>query len=160
VSRAGPLVVGVVAGIVLVALVGLLVIGPAALVHRQTAALEGFYSDTMLNVVSARLASGAPVGGDGTGGGDAAAGQALYATTCAQCHGANGDAKGIYGFNNHPAATDLMMARTRGKSDAQILWIVKNGVSFSGMPAFGKQYSDGDLASVVAYVRQLEGNAK
>ena len=41
------------------------------------------------------------------------------------------------------------------KSDAQLFWILKNGLSFAGMPAFGQQYDDQTLWALVSYMRAL-----
>jgi mono/diheme cytochrome c family protein len=42
------------------------------------------------------------------------------------------------------------------KSDAVLFWITKNGLSFTGMPAFAKQYDDADIWAIVGYVRSLQ----
>jgi mono/diheme cytochrome c family protein len=86
-------------------------------------------------------------------------GRAAYTGSCAVCHGANGDGNGAFGQSIYPPATDLRADDTRGKSDAQLFWIIKNGLSFAGMPAFGSQYSDQDIWSLVSYTRSLSNTS-
>jgi mono/diheme cytochrome c family protein len=42
------------------------------------------------------------------------------------------------------------------KSDAELFWITRNGLSFTAMPGFGDQYSDQDIWQIVAYIRSLQ----
>src|SRR5205823_11475590 len=53
--------------------------------------------------------------------------------------------------------TDLTGGDAREKSDAQLFWITKNGLSFAGMPGFGDQYDDQAIWALVAYTRALQG---
>jgi mono/diheme cytochrome c family protein len=55
-----------------------------------------------------------------------------------------------------PPATDLTGRDARAKSDAELFWIVKNGLSFTAMPGFGESYKDEDIWALVSYVRELE----
>ncbi len=83
-------------------------------------------------------------------GGDATAGQAVFARTCNSCH-PNADA-GI-----GPALYGPQFA-TRYPDDAAIAAVVRQGRG--GMPAFsGTQLSDEDLANVIAYLRGLGSGA-
>jgi mono/diheme cytochrome c family protein len=87
---------------------------------------------------------------------EADAGRNAYIGSCALCHGDKGDGHGTLGQAMVPAATDLTSASTKGKSDAELFWIVKDGLSFSAMPGFGDQYQDVDIAALVAYIRLLQ----
>jgi mono/diheme cytochrome c family protein len=40
-------------------------------------------------------------------------------------------------------------------NDAELFWIIKNGVRLSGMPAFGKVESDERIWHLVRYVRTM-----
>lgn len=42
-------------------------------------------------------------------------------------------------------------------SDAELFWIVKNGIKASGMPAYGGSHSDEELWGIVAFARTLPG---
>ena len=57
----------------------------------------------------------------------------------------------------YPRPTDLRSDDTQGMSDGELYWVIKNGVRWSGMPAFGKPGDDDDehVWKIVAYVRHL-----
>lgn len=82
-------------------------------------------------------------GGDDSGGdltGDATAGAAVYASSCAGCHGDNG---------NDGSAADLT-AEVPEKSDAELEDIVLNG--YDDMPA--QDLSAQEMADLLAYLRE------
>lgn len=82
-------------------------------------------------------------------------GREVYTGSCAVCHGASGDGHGAFGASLYPDATDLRSHDTQEKSDGQLFWIIKNGLSFGGMPAFAEQYPDDTIWSLVGYTRAL-----
>jgi mono/diheme cytochrome c family protein len=85
-----------------------------------------------------------------------ATGRAAYTGSCALCHGATGDGRGRFGTSTYPAAADLLDESARSKTDAQLFWITKHGLSFTGMPAFGDVFEDDELWAIVAYLRALQ----
>lgn len=95
------------------------------------------------------------------GAASAAAGQKVYTTNCSSCHQANGKGQpGVF----PPLAGN---ATVTGPAD-KVISIVKNGLSgkitvngttYNGqMPAWKGTLSDGDIASVVTYIRSSWGN--
>jgi mono/diheme cytochrome c family protein len=82
-------------------------------------------------------------------------GREAYNGSCSVCHGADGNGQGRFGVAMYPPPSDLRTAAVQSRSDGQIYWVVKHGISFIGMPAFGEQYGDEALWAVVAYVRAL-----
>lgn len=82
-------------------------------------------------------------------------GREAFNGSCAVCHGADGSGQGRFGAAMYPPATDLRTASVQRRLDGQLYWIVKNGLSFVGMPAFGEQYNDEALWAIVGYVRAL-----
>jgi mono/diheme cytochrome c family protein len=84
--------------------------------------------------------------------------QRIYYALCAQCHG-------VDGRGSWRAALFLLrpgnlsdQARIAAESDRYLFDLIKHGgatIGRSGMPAFGAQLSDDDIALLVAYVRQL-----
>jgi mono/diheme cytochrome c family protein len=142
------------------ALVVVLVLAlPLALTHRQDLPLERVYGNAAVSLVSRIL------GGDGpnpvaNNARAISAGRAAYTGSCAVCHGSKGDGRGVFGPSTYPDATDLTGAAAQAKTDAQLVWIVKNGLGFTAMPAFRDQYTDDDIWAIVAYLRAIgRGNA-
>jgi mono/diheme cytochrome c family protein len=151
-----PRSVGIaVGGAVVVLLVVLVAAVPLALTHRQDLPLERAYGDAAVSVVSRILGGDAanPLANDTRA---LATGRVEYTGSCAVCHGARGDGRGVFGPTTYPDATDFTTEAAKGKTDAQLFWIVKNGLGFTGMPAFGGQYKDADIWAMVAYIRHLQ----
>ena len=142
------------AALVLVLVVAL----PFALTHRTDLPLEHVYGDAAVSVVSRILGGDTPnpVANDQRA---LSTGRAAYTGSCAVCHGARGDGRGVFGLTTYPPATDLTSENARSKTDAQLFWIVKNGLGFTAMPAFGDQYKDADIWAMVAYIRALQHGA-
>ncbi len=142
---------GAVAALVIVLVVAL----PFALTHRQDLPLERVYGDTAVSVVSRILGGDAPnpVASDPRA---LATGRTAYTGSCAVCHGAKGDGRGAFGLTTYPDATDFTSAAAKSKTDAQLFWIVKNGLGFTAMPAFASQYKDAEIWAMVAYIRALQ----
>ena len=77
-------------------------------------------------------------------------GKKVYASTCAACHGANGEGMGPF-----PKMAGSPIAN--GALDAH-LNIVMNGKPGTAMAAFAQQLNDTDLAAVVTFERNGFGN--
>jgi len=78
-----------------------------------------------------------------------------YEMMCRTCHGAPG--KKPDPWQLYPPAPDLADAlRVTNWSDAEVFWIIKNGIKDTGMSAFGGSHSDEDLWALTALIRQLE----
>lgn len=142
-------------GVVATAAIGLFVAAPLLLLHRTDLPLERAYGDAVVTTVARLLAGDAknPLAGSARA---IEAGRYAYTGSCASCHGATGDGKGIFGQDTYPPATDLTSAQAKAKSDAELFWITKNGLSFTGMPAFERQYKDEDIWAMVSYIRALQ----
>lgn len=77
-----------------------------------------------------------------------------YRAMCVDCHGAPGVhpeeiAKGLF-----PDAPDL--AKTAGDwKPAELYWIIKNGIKFTAMPAWGPTHDEKALWAMTAFVAKL-----
>jgi len=77
-----------------------------------------------------------------------------YDQMCVECHGAPGIhpeelAQGLW-----PDAPDL--AKTAGDwKPAELYWIIKNGIKFTAMPAWGPTHQDRELWAMTAFVQKL-----
>lgn len=91
-----------------------------------------------------------------SGSADAArAGLRLYRVHCVSCHGAPGVDPGDGGASLNPPAPGLTLPRVQARPDAELRWIVANGVRMTGMPAFGPSRSEAEIWQLVAAVRRL-----
>ena len=82
-------------------------------------------------------------------------GSMLYGMDCDSCHGKDGRHPTETGRWMYPRVPDLGSPGVQGWSDAELFWIIKNGVRFSGMPGFGKMQTDKEIWDLVHYVRSL-----
>ena len=82
-----------------------------------------------------------------------AAGLEHYATNCLPCH----SVPGIEGMEFHqgmlPEPPHIDAPQVQRWSDGELFWIVKHGIRMTGMPAFGENHSDEEIAQIVAFVR-------
>ncbi len=78
-----------------------------------------------------------------------------YGLDCGICHGAGGSAQMPAGRWMYPRATDLTSKQVQSYSDQELFWIIKNGIRFTGMPAFGKVETADNIWGLVNYVRTL-----
>jgi len=74
---------------------------------------------------------------------------------CATCHGNEGRTPSEIGRWMYPRTLDLGSPEVQQWSDAELFWIIKNGIRLSGMPGFGKTRSDEEIWHMVHYVRSL-----
>jgi mono/diheme cytochrome c family protein len=149
------LLVGAVLGAV--GLLGLLAIvgAPIALTHRQDLPLEQQFGHAAI-AIAARLGAGKASNPVASNPRAITAGRDAHTGSCAECHGATGDGKSSFGQSTYPPATDLTSHDVVEKSDAELFWITKNGLSFTGMPGFADAYTDQEIWSIVSYLRVLQ----
>lgn len=81
-------------------------------------------------------------------------GAAHYHGGCAPCHGAPGDPSNPLVRRMYPEPADLPLAASSW-SPEQLFWIAKNGLKFTGMPAWVAQNRDDEVWAVVAFLRAL-----
>ncbi len=77
-----------------------------------------------------------------------------YADTCLACHGAPGVPPREFAKGLNPPAPNLTKSLSK-RSDAELFWIVKNGIHMTGMPALGPTHTDDDIWKIVSFVRSL-----
>ncbi|MFN8497087.1 MAG: c-type cytochrome [Anaerolineae bacterium] len=135
-------------------LLGTVFVGmPLALGHRNDLPLERLYGDLAVGIASRSAAAlPNPVAGNSRA---LETGRNAYTGSCGVCHGANGDGNGTFGMGLYPPASDLRGHDTQEKTDGQLFWIIKNGLSFAGMPGFADKYDDQTIWAMVAYTRAL-----
>jgi cytochrome c553 len=77
-----------------------------------------------------------------------------YDTGCRMCHGAPGEPLPIVPNAMTPHPPDLT-PRLGEWTPAQLFYIVKHGVKFTGMPAWPAQQRDDEVWSMVAFLRRM-----
>jgi len=87
--------------------------------------------------------------------GGVARGLIHYRENCLPCHGAPGvdPAEFQEGMNPSPPVIDASVLQDA--SDAELFWVVKNGIRMTGMPGFGVNHSDDEIRDIVAFVRHV-----
>ena len=78
-----------------------------------------------------------------------------YNGACVTCHGAPGLEPSETEQGLNPPPPHLWTADSQSLSDAELYWLVKNGVRMTGMPAFGPTHDETELRAIVAFVREL-----
>lgn len=82
-------------------------------------------------------------------------GREVFLGSCAQCHGANGRGDTEIGQDMVPHAVDLTSSHVQHWSDAELLWIIQNGVRFTGMPAWRSRISENDTWKLTRFIHDL-----
>jgi mono/diheme cytochrome c family protein len=82
-------------------------------------------------------------------------GREVFLGSCAQCHGADARGDSDLGRNMTPPAMDLTSAHVQHWSDAELFWIVQNGVRLTGMPAWKSSISDNDTWKLARFIHSL-----
>ena len=79
-----------------------------------------------------------------------------YQEMCVTCHGAPGEDRSEIGKGLNPHAPNLARSIT-DMSDAELYWVLKNGIKMTGMPSFGKTHNEEQLWAMVSFVKKLPG---
>jgi cytochrome c553 len=82
-------------------------------------------------------------------------GQEVFLGSCAQCHGANGRGDTNIGRNMAPPAMDLSSSHVQHWSDAELFWIIQNGVRLTGMPSWQSSISENDTWKLARFIHNL-----
>jgi mono/diheme cytochrome c family protein len=82
-------------------------------------------------------------------------GQEVFLGSCAQCHGADARGDTYVGRNMYPPAMDLSSSHVQHWSDAELFWIIQNGVRLTGMPAWKSSISDNATWKLARFIHNL-----
>ena len=83
----------------------------------------------------------------------------VYADRCASCHGDHGRGDGIAARSLNPMPRDFVDARARGRSDAELLGVIRDGGAAHGLSPLmppGSDLSKADLDALVGCVRSFQ----
>lgn len=85
------------------------------------------------------------------------AGAQVYREQCAVCHGLPGQAEPFIGAGEYPHPPQLFQGK--GVTDDPVgvtYWKVANGIRLTGMPAFGKTLTEGQMWQVSILLAQAD----
>jgi mono/diheme cytochrome c family protein len=82
-------------------------------------------------------------------------GQEVFLGSCAQCHGADARGDTNVGRNMNPPAMDLSSPHVQHWSDAELFWIIQNGVRLTGMPSWKSSISENDTWKLARFIHNL-----
>jgi len=151
------LIGGIVIGVIAVLVFGAACVSPWLLTHRSDLPGERTFGRFAVGS-AARFNAGDKKNPLALNGETVQHGQSSFTGSCAYCHGPKGDGKGgALSASLFPPATDLTAGDAKEKSDAQLFWITKEGLSFTAMPGFKNQFNDDAIWALVAYMRALQG---
>lgn len=77
-----------------------------------------------------------------------------YHDMCVSCHGAPGITPDEVGKGLTPQPPDLSKTASQW-SKQELFWIIKHGIQFTGMPAWGKTHGDEEIWVLATFVEQL-----
>ena len=137
---------------------GVLLSGLAVLVLRCTAhkqpsrvetTLANVAKDVVIPIEAQQLKSPLPANDEAVNGG-----HKIYTQSCALCHGADGRGTDL-GRNMYPPAMDLNSPHVQHWMDAELFWIIQNGVRLTGMPSWKSSISETDTWRLVLFIHSL-----
>jgi len=77
-----------------------------------------------------------------------------YREMCVICHGTPGGKPSPLAKGLNPEPPDL--SEDEGHmSDAELFWVIKNGIRMTGMPGWGPSHKDEELWDIVAFIKTL-----
>jgi mono/diheme cytochrome c family protein len=82
-------------------------------------------------------------------------GQELFLGSCAQCHGPDGRGDSDLGRNMNPVAMDLSSPHVQHWNDAELFWIIQNGVRLTGMPSWRSSISGNDTWKLARFIHSI-----
>ena len=82
-------------------------------------------------------------------------GQQVYLASCAVCHGPDGHGGAPIGRNMDPPAMDLSSPHVQHWSDAELFWIIQNGVRLTGMPSWKSSIADDETWKLARFIHYL-----
>ena len=144
----GALIVGV--------LVGVYFVTAGVSARPQPSAVERFTARTVRGVAISMRTRGVtnPIPATAE---TVAEGRDHFADHCAVCHGNDGSGNTEMGRGLYPKAPDMRLAATQDLSDAELFYIIENGVRLTGMPGWGTGTPSGEEQSwhPVHFIRHL-----
>lgn len=84
-----------------------------------------------------------------------AQGRQIFIAHCALCHSVDGHSQNPLGLAMYPPAMDLTSPHVQGWKDAELFWIINNGIRLTGMPGWSGMLSSDDIWKVTRFIHAL-----
>lgn len=85
-----------------------------------------------------------------------AEGRKIFQNYCTSCHGETGQNEGVlFAERVSPPIPRLDSTQVQEYTDGQLKWVIANGVSPSGMPAWKGVLDEAEMWKIVLYIRSL-----
>jgi mono/diheme cytochrome c family protein len=78
-----------------------------------------------------------------------------YHTMCTVCHSAPGRESSPVRQGLNPKPPRLYSKGVQERSNAELYWIIQNGLRMTGMPAFGPTHNSEKIWNLLAFIREL-----
>jgi len=78
-----------------------------------------------------------------------------YHAMCRLCHGAPGYPPTEIAQGLNPKPPKLASEEVQRRKEADLYWVVKNGIKMTGMPGFGPTHDEEELWAMVAFVKRI-----
>jgi len=132
---------------------GLVVLLLECTAHKQPSKVEttlaNMAKDVVIPIQAQGLKNPLPANDEVVNGG-----RQMFTQSCALCHGADGRGTEL-GRNMYPPAMDLNSPHVQHWTDADLFWIIQNGVRLTGMPSWKSNVSETDTWKLVSFVHSL-----
>ena len=76
---------------------------------------------------------------------------------CVVCHGAPGVPKSVIAEGLNPSAPELSRHAARTMTEAELFWVIRNGIRMTGMPGFEQSQTDEQIWQVAAFIKTMNG---
>lgn len=130
---------------------GVLLLGCTA--HKQPSRVEttlaNMAKDVVIPIEAERLKNPLPANDEVVSGG-----RQIFTQSCALCHGTDGRGTDM-GRAMYPPAMDLNAPHVQHWADAELFWIIQNGVRLTGMPSWKSSISETDTWKLVHFLHSL-----
>ena len=82
-------------------------------------------------------------------------GRQVFLQFCAICHGVDGHGETYIGRNMNPPAMDMTSPHVQHWSDAELSWIIQNGVRLTGMPSWQSAIPTRETWALARFIHTL-----
>lgn len=83
-------------------------------------------------------------------------GAQLYQGNCAVCHGGANYRTSDLHHDVYPGAPQFLTKHAMKDPDGQIYFVIKQGIRFTGMPAWANNISDADIWTIVDFLKHID----